>query len=333
MDVPIRGNPEAEARLRSRRRAQWTRRAAIGALTAGGGLGAISAGLYAIAPWFWKRYLNELRRPIAPAPNTPHPAGWPRTGLHAAWLGHSTVLLSIDGFTIITDPQFSNWAGVHFGPFALGVKRLVAPALQIRNLPKIDLILLSHAHMDHFDLPSLRRLENRSTAVITAAYTSDLLRASRYASVKELQWGESAGAGPARVTAFQVKHWGTRMRTDHHRGYNAYLVESGRWRVLFAGDTGYTDSFKAIGAASPVDVAILPIGCYNPWWPNHCTPEEAWLMSRDAGAGRIIPIHHHTFILSNEPLEEPIQRLEQAAGQAPERIALRRIGEEFHLAG
>ena len=126
------------------------------------------------------------------APFVPHPQKWSDKGLHAAWLGHSSVLLKIDGFTILTDPVLGNRCGVRVGPMTVGLKRMVAPALLWPQLPPIDLIVLSHAHFDHFDLPTLRRLERSGTAVVTASNTSDLLRVRRYASVRELGWGERA---------------------------------------------------------------------------------------------------------------------------------------------
>src|SRR5258708_1694623 len=110
------------------------------------------------------------------APYRPDPNVWPDTGLHAAWLGHSSVLLKVDGVTIVTDPVFSSRAGIGVGPMTIGLKRMVAPALPLDELPKIDVILLSHAHMDHFDIRTLRRLEDRGTTVVTAARTADLLR-------------------------------------------------------------------------------------------------------------------------------------------------------------
>src|SRR5690348_11614875 len=128
------------------------------------------------------------RTVVAGAPERPNPRQWPDRGLHAAWLGHSTVLLKIDGFTILTDPVLSTRVGLNFGLFTLGVKRLVEPALPLVDIPRADLVLLSHAHFDHFDTPTLRRLENRGTTVITASRTADLLRAGRYRSVHELGW-------------------------------------------------------------------------------------------------------------------------------------------------
>src|SRR5215469_11468112 len=124
------------------------------------------------ASHFWRRYAAERKRPIRAAPHRPNPKAWPDRGMYAAWIGHSTVLLKIDGVTILTDPVFSRRVGIRLGPVTLGIKRLVEPALPIKDLPQIDLILLSHAHMDHFDIRSLRRLESRGTAVVTAARTA-----------------------------------------------------------------------------------------------------------------------------------------------------------------
>jgi len=213
--------------------------------------------------------------PITPSPERPNPKLWRDRGLYAAWLGHSTVLLKLDGVTILTDPVLGNRVGVSLGPMTLGLKRLVAPALRVHQLPKIDVLLLSHAHMDHFDLATLRALESRSTTVVTAAKTSDLLRTRRYAGVKELGWGERTRVGPIGIRAFEVNHWGARMHGDTYRGYNGYLIEAGRYRVLFGGDTAATTSFRALRSSRRIDLAIMPVGAYNPWIRYHCTPEQA----------------------------------------------------------
>ena len=165
-----------------------------------------------------------MKREVEAAPLRPRLDGWPKQGLHAAWIGHSTVVISIDGFIVVTDPVFSNRIGIGLGPVTLGLKRLVEPALTLANIPRPDLILLSHAHMDHFDLPSLRKLEGRATTVITAVNTSDLLRVKRYGAVHELGWGQSMRVGPATVRAFEVNHWGARMRNDTQRSYNGYVI-------------------------------------------------------------------------------------------------------------
>src|SRR2546425_542624 len=293
------------------------------------GLAGIGAFLYRTAHTFWKQYAREMGRPIGAPVLRPDPRAWPDTGLHAAWLGHSTVLLKVDGTTILTDPVFSDRAGLSLGPVTVGLKRLVAPALPLSRLPQVDLIVLSHAHMDHFDIPTLRRLEGRRTSVVTAYRTSDLLRPRRYREVREMRWGDRARVGAVELRAIEVNHWGARVRTDVYRGYNGYLIEVGRYRILFAGDTAITPAFRAVRTSRPIDLAIMPIGAYNPWIYYHCTPEQAWRMGNEAGAERFVPVHHQTFQLSREPLMEPIERFYTAAGASPERIAISRMGQVF----
>jgi L-ascorbate metabolism protein UlaG (beta-lactamase superfamily) len=284
---------------------------------------------YRAVPAFWRHYSADRRRQVRPAPGRPNPHAWPETGIQAAWLGHTTVLLRIDGFTILTDPVFSTRVGLSFGPMTVGLKRLVAPALAVPELPPIDLILLSHAHFDHFDIPTLRALENRGTTVVTAARTGDLLRTHRYRAVHELGWGAHAQVGPAEIRAFQVNHWGARMRSDVYRGYNGYTIQVGRRRVLFGGDTAATTVFRTLKTSQPFDLAIMPVGAYDPWIHYHCTPEQAWRMAEDAGAEFFLPVHHQTFQLSREPYLEPIERVYGAAGNRPDRVALSGIGQEF----
>jgi len=284
------------------------------------------------APQFFERVSADVKRPVLLPGHHPDYKNWTDEGLHAAWIGHSTVVIRMDGFTIVTDPVFSNRIGLNFGPLTVGIKRLVAPASELRSIPKPDLILLSHAHMDHFDLPSLRKLESAGTTVITAPNTSDLLRAARYGTVRELRWNETARVGAATVRAFEVKHWGARMRSDTKRGYNGYVVEVGSHRVLFGGDTALTDTFRPLRAMGRISLAVMPIGAYNPWIAVHCSPEQALRMADDAGAQFCLPVHHQTFELSRETLREPIERFVEAAGKDSGRVVMGEIGQEFHLA-
>ena len=283
----------------------------------------------AAAPQLVRRIQSERRRCVAPAPFVPNPKSWPEHGLHAAWLGHSTVLLKLDGFTILTDPVLGLRCGVRMGPVTVGLKRLVAPAVSRHDLPHIDLILLSHAHFDHFDLATLRALERSGTSVVTAQNTSDLLRVKRYKAVHELGWGERTRIGPATIRGIQVSHWGARVHTDVHRGYNGYLIETKRHRVVFGGDTALTDSFRSVRSSRPVDLAIMPIGAYDPWIRVHCNPEQAWRMGADCGAEFLLPVHHQTFQLSREPYFEPVERFLEASGNEPGRIVVTRIGHEW----
>jgi L-ascorbate metabolism protein UlaG (beta-lactamase superfamily) len=226
------------------------------------------------------------------------------------------VLLKIDGFTILTDPILGARCGVRMGPVTVGLRRLVLPAVPRAQLPHIDLILLSHAHFDHFDLATLRGLERSGTAVVTAKYTSDLLRVRRYQSVTEVGWGERVRVGPLSLLGIPVKHWGARMRSDVHRGYNGYLIETARHRVVFGGDTA---------------LAIMPIGAYDPWIHVHCNPEQAWRMGADCGAEHLLPVHHQTFRLSHEPYLEPVERFLAAAGAHSGRVIATRVGHEWSL--
>ena len=295
------------------------------------GLAGVATWAYRTAPGFWQQYSRDLKREILPAAAQPDPRAWSDRGLFAAWLGHSTVLLKIDGFTILTDPVFSARVGIGMGPVTLGLKRLVEPALALRDLPKIHLVLLSHAHFDHLDTPSLRRLESRGTVVVTAVKTADLLRCDRYRSVQELGWGERTTAGPVEVRAFAVNHWGARMRSDTYRGYNGYTIEAGRHRIVFGGDTAVTSGFRSLKSSKPFDLAIMPVGAYNPWIRYHCTPEQSWQMANDAGAEFFLPVHHQTFALGREPYLEPIERVYEAAGRHADRVAVKQIGQEFRM--
>ena len=133
------------------------------------------------------------------------------------------------------------------------------------------------------------------------------------------------------MAAFRVKHWGARMQRDNYRGYNGYILERNGRRIIFSGDTAMTESFAELRNHGRIDLAIMSIGCYNPWIRTHCNPEEALQMANDAGAQFIMPVHHQTFRLSFEPFREPIERFESALQKTPERIALREIGETFAL--
>src|SRR6516162_2345250 len=139
--------------------------------------------------YLWHEWIGERRRPIAPAFARPTPAEWSDNQLTAAWLGHATVLINFFGIKILTDPVLFPRVGIRLPGVTVGPKRLTAPALTVGDLPEIDIVLLSHAHFDHFDMRTLRRFD-RSTTVITARQTSDLLRWKRFRDVSELHWQE-----------------------------------------------------------------------------------------------------------------------------------------------
>ena len=282
----------------------------------------------------WREWTIESWRPITPAFAKPEPQKWNDARVTAAWIGHATVLINFFGIKILTDPVLFPRIGIRSPGLTIGPKRLTAPALEFHELPRIDIVLLSHAHFDHFDLRTLHRFD-KNTSVITAPNTADLLRWTRLQDVAELRWGEQKSlrtvAGAITISAFQVKHWGARTQRDTHRGYTGYLIERNERRILFAGDTAMTDSFAKLRRHGEIDLAIMSIGAYNPWIHSHCTPEQAVAMATAAGAQFIVPVHHQTFRLSFEPLREPIERFQAALSDTPERIALREIGETFVL--
>jgi len=287
--------------------------------------------------YLWREWTIESWRPISPAFAKPEPLKWNDAELTAAWIGHATVLINFFGIKILTDPVLFPRIGIRLPGFTIGPKRLTAPALEFHELSKIDVVLLSHAHFDHFDLRTLHRFDE-TTCVVTAPNTADLLRWTRLRDVTELRWGEERSlntpGGAVTISAFQVKHWGARKQRDAYRGYNGYVMESrsrGRRRILFGGDTAMTNTFAELSQHGPVDLAIMSIGAYNPWIRSHCTPEQAIEMANAADARFIMPVHHQTFRLSFEPFREPIERFQAALGNTPERIALREIGETFVL--
>jgi L-ascorbate metabolism protein UlaG (beta-lactamase superfamily) len=270
------------------------------------------------------RWLDQLNPP-PPAPRKPNLDQWQDRSLAAAWLGHATVLLRVGEMNILTDPVLCNRVGIGLGLITGGPRRHVAPALSIRELPPIDLILLSHAHYDHLDRPTLVRLD-KNIPIITAGGTFDLVRDLGFRRVAELRWGESVSLYGLTFTSHRVAHWGARSFIDKHRGYNSYLIKSNRHRVLYGGDSAFGEHFKEVGR---VDLAILGIGGYNPYLASHATPEQVWEMADHCRAEVILPMHHSTFRLSHEPTKEPMERFLTVAGRDTDRIAVTQVGGQW----
>lgn len=246
--------------------------------------------------------------------------------LAAAWLGHATVLLRIGGAWVLTDPVMSHRIGIPVGPVTIGLGRLM-PAIDPEHLPPLDAILVSHAHFDHLDKPTLRRLASAGTRVITAQHTGRLIPRG-FGQVDELAWDREIAIGPLTLRAIQPRHWGARMSVDKHRGYNSYLIDSAERRVLYAGDTAHTEGYRFLSKEGRgTDLSIFGIGAYEPWIHAHANPEQAWDMYTQTGAQHLLPMHHSTFKLSDEPREEPMTRLLAAAGTDAHRIVGREVGQ------
>jgi len=274
----------------------------------------------------------EAGRTVGKPKFIPSPGSWDSNGITAAWLGHSTVLLNFYGLTILTDPVLCKRVGADTCVGTIGAKRLVAPALSAHQLPPIDLVLLSHAHMDHLDPASLRALRGTPRAV-TAHSTLDLLNDCPLTTPEALSWGQktqiSTAHGKVQVTAFEVNHWGARWKVDRYRGYNGYLLEREGKKLIFGGDTAWTTSFRSLRPLGPLELAIMPIGAYQPWVCSHCTPEQAVQMADDAGANYFLPVHFKTFAFGREGIVEPINRLEAAIDH--DRIGWKDVGQTFRL--
>jgi len=270
----------------------------------------------------------------------PDPKSWDDSTITAAWIGHATVLINFYGTKILTDPVFSSRVGPSF--FRLGTfgpKRLVAPALQIDELPPLDLILISHAHFDHLDIPSLRRL-GKNTPIITAKNTGDIFDVLGQKSVRELDWGETISQGDLEIEGLRVNHFGWRFPWEkdrskgeqNGRSFNGYRISKNGHHIVFGGDTAYHERFRDLGERKlSIDLAILPIGAYDPWIYVHANPEQAVAMANHMGAKTILPVHWHTFSLSNEPVDEPIGRLKAAVAAHSPRLAVDTIGQTWRL--
>jgi L-ascorbate metabolism protein UlaG (beta-lactamase superfamily) len=171
---------------------------------------------------------------------------------------------------------------------------------------------------------------------VMASQISDLLPRRRYSSVRELRWGESTRVrtkrGDLEVRALEVKHWGARLGRDTYRGYNGYILEREGHKLLFGGDTAHTPLFSTYREHGPYDAAIMPIGAYDPWIRNHCSPEQSVAMANAAGARLFVPIHHQTFQLSREAFEEPIERTQAALAEESERLVVRDVGATARIA-
>lgn len=301
------------------------------------GLGT-SAWLAMSSSWsarFLRERFAEFGRDIPEAPHKPSPASWNDNAITLAWLGHATVLINFYGVRILTDPVLYSRIGVSLGLGSLGPLRLVKCALAPHELPDIDLVLVSHAHFDHLDTPSLGAVRGRPAAVM-AWETSDLLPRRSYSSVTELRWNESARVptprGDVLVRAIEVKHWGARLQSDTYRGYTGWVVEREGKKLLIGGDTARTTAFLDHKQFGPFEAAVMPIGAYDPWIRNHCTPEEAIAMADAAHARLFVPVHHQSFQLSREPFMEPIERAQKMLDAERGRLTITAIGQTALIA-
>ena len=222
------------------------------------------------------------------------------------WIGHASFLIQFDDLNVLVDPNFANWLFL--------LKRIKRSGLRIEDLPPIDLVLLTHAHYDHFHKPTLRRLPHPKIGVMPWG-VGDLAHNLGFARIIELDWWESFGQRDWKVTLTPSKHWGARTLHDHHRGYGGFVLEHQGRKIYHAGDSAYFEGFKEIGQRLAPDVALLPIGAYHPesFRQVHMGPDEAVRAFKELQAQWLVPMHYGTFKLSFEDLDEPPRWLRQLA--------------------
>ncbi|MGA7907650.1 MAG: MBL fold metallo-hydrolase [Candidatus Sulfotelmatobacter sp.] len=237
--------------------------------------------------------------------------------LGVTFIGHASFFVQIGGRNVMIDPNFARWLFV--------LKRLKRPGLHVRDLPPIDVVLVTHAHFDHLHRPSLRAivqdtLRKRGTApvIIVPSHVSDLVSDLGFSEIIELDWWKSSRYGNLAITHVPSRHWGARILKDSHRGYGGFVLRAGKHSVYHAGDTAYFAGFSEIGRRLSPELALLPIGAYNPpqFRNVHASPEDATRAFLDLNARWMVPMHYGTFRLSHEPVDEPLQLLEQEAQAA-----------------
>ena len=312
-------------------------RRALLAATAVTGLGTVS--LSVSSSWaarFIRARIEEVFREVAPSPHTPNPGAWSDNAITLAWLGHATVLVNFYGVRVLTDPALFPRIGVDGWITSVGPLRLTACALKPGALPEVEPragVTRTFRSPRHTVPRGHSRPAGRWSCVEHLRPPSGAGDTGRCAS--------SAGANrPAstrftvtlRVQALEVKHWGARLGRDTYRGYNGYVIEREGRKLLFGGDTANTPLFATYRPLGPFEAAIMPIGAYNPWIHNHCTPEQAVALADAAGARLFVPVHHQSFALSREPFYEPIERSRAALAGEPDRLALTEIGQTVRLA-
>jgi N-acyl-phosphatidylethanolamine-hydrolysing phospholipase D len=272
--------------------------------------------------WRWQRLwkktpgIGDYRFPLAK--NDPAFLRSNREKTTLTWIGHATVFLQVGGKNILTDPHFSERAS----PFQwIGPKRVVPPGIALDRLPEIDIVVISHDHYDSLDKGSIMRLYERhggtSTRFFVPLGLKDWFSDLGISNVIELDWWDSHDEDGLVITAVPVHHWSKRGLISQNRTlWAGWVIGSENFRFLFCGDTGYTPLFKEIGSrAGPFDLSAIPIGAYEPRWfmrHHHISPEEAVQVHLDVRSRTSVAIHWGTFILTDEPLDEPPLRIERA---------------------
>lgn len=277
---------------------------------------------------------DDNRTPPQPLPADDPREAWlrkPASGLRATWLGHSTVLLEIDGWRVLTDPVW----GQRASPFTLlGPKRFQPVPVGLRDLPAIDAVVISHDHYDHLDYPTIRALAKSKVPFVTSLGVGAHLESWGIAPsrITELVWWQShriPGTGLT-ITAAPSQHFSGRGLKDRNQTLWSSMVMAGeRHRVFFSGDTGLTTEYESIrDRLGPFDLVMLEVGAFHPSWGDiHLGPANALAAHRLLGGGVLMPVHWGTFALSTHAWDEPVEDLLALADPNDTALLLPRLGE------
>lgn len=248
------------------------------------------------------------------------------------WIGHATFVLRLGGLLVATDPVFSQ-------RIAGAVPRLVPPGVPLEKLPSLDVVLVSHNHYDHLDLPTLRRIGPAATYV-TPLGNGELLRKAGLPNVVELDWWQTHAHDSLAITCVPARHWSMRAPWNRNDAlWSGFVVRGPEGAAYHSGDTALFDGFREIGErAGPIDWAMLPIGAYEPRWfmqPQHMNPDDALAAFEMLGARAFVAMHWGTFRLTDEPLDEPPERIRalfREHGRDARRLWVMDVGETRDLA-
>jgi L-ascorbate metabolism protein UlaG (beta-lactamase superfamily) len=277
-----------------------------------------SRGLKQVLRWRLRGEHRPWARPPEDPVFAPPPAAVQPGTVAISFINHASFLIRLPGAVLLTDPIFSR----RCSPVAwAGPSRARPPGIALADLPRPDLVLLSHNHYDHMDLPSLRELQRRFAPRFVTTLGNARALARQGIDATELDWWQHAAHGVLRVTATPARHFSARTPFDRNRTlWAGFMIRSGEGRVLFAGDSGFGPHWREIAARlGAPDVALLPIGAYEPRWfmkAAHMNPAEAVQAHLDLGARRSVGMHFGTFQLTDEAIDAPLEALGEALREA-----------------
>jgi L-ascorbate metabolism protein UlaG (beta-lactamase superfamily) len=274
------------------------------------------------AAWHRRNYLSEVLIPSLFTKRSRHRVVPEFPEIKAGqicitWIGHASFLIQTHDTNVLVDPNWAKWLKV--------IKRLKSPGFEIHHLPQIDHVLVTHAHFDHLDRRTLRKVASDQPIVVPVG-VGTLVHDLGFQIVHELEEWQRVELGPLCVTMTPCRHWGARFLADSHRGFGGFIIQAEGRTVFHCGDSAYFDGFHEIGDRFEIDVALMPIGAYDP--PSgrevHMNPEDAVRAFRELRARTLVPMHYGSFRLGYEPLDEPPARLLAAAREhgVAERVLL-----------